>query len=146
MGAIADGSLAHGGKVIGVMPKALVDKEIAHTELTELVITKDMHERKAKMADLSDAFLVLPGGCGTLEEFFEQWTWAQIGYHRKPIGLFNVNGFFDPLMAMFDHVVRSGFMSKTHRDMLLCHPQIERILGDFATYTSPPDKTYDHGA
>ncbi|WP_227270047.1 LOG family protein [Roseobacter weihaiensis] len=111
MGAVADGCLSHAGQVTGVMPKALFEKEIAHPHLTELIIVADMHERKAKMAALVDAFVVLPGGTGTMEEFFEQWTWGQIGYHRKPIALLNVAGFFDPLITMIDQMVARGFLS-----------------------------------
>ena len=142
MGAVADGCLSHGGQVTGVMPKALVDQEIAHPHLTELIIVTDMHERKAKMAALADAFVVLPGGTGTMEEFFEQWTWGQIGYHRKPIALLNVAGFFDPLLTMIDQMVARGFLLAQHRDMLLCASDIETILSKFPEYEHPPEKGY----
>jgi uncharacterized protein (TIGR00730 family) len=142
MGALAQGCLAAKGEITGVMPKALVDREIAHTGLTNLILTKDMHDRKTTMAERADAFIVLPGGTGTLEEFFEQWTWSQIGYHEKPIGLLNVRGFFDPLSAMIDHMMQTGFLSTPHRNMLLCAPRLQGLLEGFARYTSPPLKEY----
>lgn len=146
MGAIADGVLTAGGEIVGVMPQVLVAREIAHTGLTELILTQDMHERKAIMAKLSDVFVVLPGGTGTFEEFFEQWTWAQIGYHRKPIGLLNINGYFDPLLAMTDQMVRAGFLSRRHADMLIHAPRIDDLLEAFTVYQPPPEKAYDrHG-
>ncbi|WP_299971156.1 TIGR00730 family Rossman fold protein [uncultured Roseobacter sp.] len=145
MGAVADACLNHGGQVFGVMPKALVEKEIAHPNLTELIIVSDMHERKAKMATMADAFVVLPGGTGTMEEFFEQWTWGQIGYHRKPIALLNVAGFFDPLITMLDQMVSRGFLSAQHREMLLYASDIETILNSFSTYEHPPAKGYSQG-
>ncbi|WP_232820711.1 TIGR00730 family Rossman fold protein [Thalassobius sp. I31.1] len=142
MGAVADGCLDAGGRIIGVMPRALVEREIAHQALTELILVEDMHERKAEMADRSDAFIVLPGGSGTLEEFFEQWTWAQIGYHEKPIGLININGYFDPLLMMFDQMVHCGFLSDTHRKMLFDGADADELLTGFATYLHPPVKSY----
>ncbi|WP_282129703.1 TIGR00730 family Rossman fold protein [Roseobacter litoralis] len=142
MGAVADGCLSHGGQVTGVMPRALVDKEIAHPHLTQLIIVSDMHERKAKMATMADAFIVLPGGTGTMEEFFEQWTWGQIGYHRKPIALLNVAGFFDPLLTMIDQMVAQGFLSAQYRDMLLCASDIKTILSKLSEYEHPPEKGY----
>lgn len=145
MGAVADGCLQAGGEVIGVMPHALANREIAHTGLTELILADDMHDRKAKMAERADAFVVLPGGSGTLEEFFEQWTWAQIGYHQKPIGLLNLNGYFAPLLAMFDQMVHAGFLSQTHREMLFHAPGIDELLDGFASYVHPPVKDYDRG-
>lgn len=111
MGAVADATLAAGGRVIGVIPKALVDKEQAHNGCTELLIVETMHERKRIMAEHADAFLALPGGIGTLEEFFEVWTWRQLGYHDKPVGLLNMNGYYDSLLAFLQTSVSSGFMS-----------------------------------
>ncbi|WP_299827569.1 TIGR00730 family Rossman fold protein [uncultured Roseobacter sp.] len=143
MGAVADGCLNAGGHVVGVMPQALVDREIAHTGLTEMIIAADMHERKAKMAERADAFVVLPGGSGTLEEFFEQWTWAQIGYHQKPIGLLNINGYFDPLLAMIDQMVDAGFLSEAHKGMLFQGPDIDALLIGFANYRHPAKKVYE---
>lgn len=110
MGAVADATLATGGRVIGVIPKTLVDKEQAHHGCTELHIVDTMHERKRIMAEQADAFLALPGGIGTFEEFFEVWTWRQLGYHDKPIGLLNLNGYFDSLLAFLQSSVSSGFM------------------------------------
>jgi uncharacterized protein (TIGR00730 family) len=111
MGVLADAVLARGGTAIGVIPQALVDRELAHQGLTELHIVASMHERKARMAELSDGFAALPGGAGTLDEMFEQWTWAQLGIHAKPCGFLNVAGYFDPLRAMIDRMVAEGFLS-----------------------------------
>jgi len=112
MGILADAALAAGARVIGVIPKALVEKEWAHSGCTELHIVDNMHERKRIMAEHADAFLALPGGIGTLEEFFEVWTWRQLGYHDKPVGLLNLNGFYDSLLAFLGAAVASGFMSE----------------------------------
>lgn len=112
MGILADAALAAGARVIGVIPKALVEKEWAHTGCTELHIVENMHERKRIMAEHADAFLALPGGIGTLEEFFEVWTWRQLGYHDKPVGLLNLDGFYDSLLAFLHSAVQSGFMSE----------------------------------
>jgi uncharacterized protein (TIGR00730 family) len=137
MGALADAALAAGGTVIGVMPSALIEREIAHTGLSELHEVRSMHERKAMMADRSDAFLALPGGAGTLEETFEAWTWAQLGHHSKPVGLLNVDGFFDALLAFLDHQCRERFIRPEHRDMLLVEVDPERLLARFETYRPP---------
>jgi uncharacterized protein (TIGR00730 family) len=118
MGIVADAALAAGGEVVGVIPQALVDREVAHAGLTDLQIVPDMHQRKATMADLSDGFVALPGGAGTMEELFEVWTWALLGLHAKPIGLLDVNGFYDPLAAMLDHMVTEGFLSSANRDLV----------------------------
>jgi uncharacterized protein (TIGR00730 family) len=137
MGALADAALAAGGEVVGVIPAALVEREIAHIGLTELHPVKSMHERKAMMADLSDAFIALPGGAGTLEEMFEIWTWGQLGHHRKPVGLLNVEGFFDRLLAFLDHVRGEQFMRREHRDMLVVERSPARLLDRFASYAPP---------
>ena len=137
MGALADAALAAGGKVVGVIPKALVEREIAHAGLTELHAVKSMHERKAMMADRSDAFLALPGGAGTLEEMFEAWTWAQLGHHQKPVGLLNVAGFFDGLVAFLDHQCRERFIRAEHRDMLIVESDPDRLLDRFESYRPP---------
>ena len=137
MGTLADAALAAGGKVIGVIPKALVEREIAHAGLTELHAVKSMHERKAMMADRSDAFLALPGGAGTLEEMFEAWTWAQLGHHQKPVGLLNVEGFFDTLVAFLDHQRSERFIRAEHRDMLIVESDPNRLLDRFTTYRPP---------
>ena len=118
MGAVADACLADGGLVIGVIPRFLMDLELGHQGVTELRIVESMHERKALMADLSDGFAALPGGIGTMEELFEVWTWGQLGNHDKPVGLLNVDGYFDPLRAFIDHMVEERFLHGEHRAML----------------------------
>ena len=128
MGAVADRVLEHGGKVVGVIPQSLVDVEVAHDQLTQLHITDGMHSRKAKMADESDAFIALPGGLGTLEELFEVLTWAQLGYHNKPIGLLNVDGYYDSLLDFLDRAAATGFMRKAHRDLLHVAPSAEGLM------------------
>lgn len=118
MGILADAALAAGARVIGVIPKALVEKEWAHTGCTELHIVENMHERKRIMAEHADAFLALPGGIGTLEEFFEVWTWRQLGYHDKPVGLLNMDGFYDSLLTFLNSAVSSGFMNAWQMDLI----------------------------
>lgn len=137
MGMLADAALAAGGRVIGVIPAVLVEREIAHAGLTELREVKSMHERKATMADLSDAFLALPGGAGTLEELFEVWTWGQLGHHRKPVGMLNVEGFYDSLLTFLDHQSRERFIRPEHRDMLVVETDAGRILDRFELYEAP---------
>lgn len=119
MGVLADAALQAGGRVIGVIPQALVERELAHGGLSEMHVVASMHERKAKMADLSDAFIALPGAYGTADALFEILTWAQLGLHSKPIGLLDVEGFFAPLLAWLDHTVRDGFLRERHRHLLL---------------------------
>ena len=128
MGLIADSVLANGGKVYGVIPEALVDLEVAHTGCTELYRVANMHERKAKMTDLADAFLALPGGIGTLDELFEAWSWNALGYHAKPFCLLNVDGFWDGLIEFCDHAHESGFMSAQRRGQLLVATSPEEAL------------------
>jgi uncharacterized protein (TIGR00730 family) len=128
MGVVANACLNDGGRVIGVIPQALADKELAHTGLTELRVVSSMHERKSVMADLSDAFLSLPGGYGTWEEFFEVLTWSQLGIQRKACGMLNVNGYYDPLLAMADRAAADGFLRDVHRDLLLSDADPERLL------------------
>lgn len=140
MGAVADAALAGGARVTGVMPRDLAEKELAHNGLSELVIVGSMHERKTMMADLSDGFLALPGGAGTLEEIFEQWTWAQLGIHGKPCGFLNVNGYYDELAAMTGKCAREGFMRQDHADMLIFRPSAREILDAFRSYVAPPRK------
>ncbi|HEX2257156.1 MAG TPA: TIGR00730 family Rossman fold protein [Afifellaceae bacterium] len=137
MGAVADGALVAGGRVIGVMPRALFEREIAHPGITELRKVESMHERKALMADLANGFIGLPGGVGTLEELFEMWTWGQLGYHGKPVGLLNVDGYFDALLAFVAHQTQELFMRPAHRDMLLVDGSAERLLERFAGYQPP---------
>ncbi len=137
MGAVADAALAAGGEVIGVIPEALVRKEVAHGGPIDLRIVGSMHERKAMMADLSDGFVALPGGIGTLEELFEIWTWAQLGHHRKPCALMNVEGFYDPLIAFLDGVVERRFLKAEHRGMLIVAAAVEPLLAAMAAYEPP---------
>ena len=128
MGLIADSVLELGGFVYGVIPQALVDIEVAHPSVTELHIVETMHERKAKMTDLADAFLALPGGIGTLDEFFEAWSWNALGYHKKPFCLLNVEGYWDGLIDFIDHATASGFMSAQRRKQLLVATSPEEAL------------------
>ncbi len=130
MGILADAALAAGGRVIGVIPKALVEKEWAHTGCTELHIVENMHERKRLMAEHADAFLALPGGIGTLEEFFEVWTWRQLGYHDKPVGLLNQDGYYDSLLAFLQSAVKSGFMSDWQMALIRSGPAAPQLLQD----------------
>ena len=128
MGALADAALAHGGQVIGVMPEALMAREVAHRGLSELHVVGSMHARKALMAELSDAFVALPGGIGTLEELFEVWTWSQLGLHEKPCALLDLNGFYSGLRAFLDHVVHEGFLKPVYRAGLLVERDPEALL------------------
>lgn len=137
MGALADACLADGGRVIGIMPRALVEKEIAHRGLTELRVVESMHERKACMADLADAFVALPGGFGTWEEFCEVLTWSQLGLHRKACALLNVNGYYDPLLAMANRAVEEGFVRDIHRALLIEDTDPTRLIDDLNSYTVP---------
>ncbi|GBQ27734.1 TIGR00730 family Rossman fold protein [Gluconacetobacter sacchari] len=146
MGAVADGALAAGGDVTGVMPIALVEQEIAHTGLTRLDIVPDMHARKTRMAELASGFVTLPGGAGTLEEIFEQWTWAQLGIHQKPCGFLNVAGYFDPLLEMIEHAVSAGFLKRAYAEMLVCTPAPDTLLERFACYRPPAQKWRTQGA
>jgi uncharacterized protein (TIGR00730 family) len=136
MGDLADSCLAAGGKVIGVIPDSLVRHEVAHLGLTELRIVNSMHERKAVMADLSDAFMALPGGLGTFEEMFEVWTWAQLGLHQKPLGLLNIAAYYDPLIAMVHHGMSEGFLKQKHLDTLLVDSEPARLLDSLSTFES----------
>jgi uncharacterized protein (TIGR00730 family) len=137
MGAVADAALAKGGNVIGVMPQALVDKEIAHKGLTDLRVVGSMHERKALMAELADGFVALPGGLGTFEELFEVWTWAQLGYHRKPCALLNAGGFYDKLTDFLDDVVERGFVKPIHRAMLIVESDPAALIDAIRAYEPP---------
>lgn len=137
MGALADAVLASGGEVTGVIPRALALKEVAHPGLTEQLVVGSMHERKALMAELSDGFIALPGGWGTMEEIFEILTWAQLGFHEKPCGLLNVSGYFDGLFAFLEHAISEGFVRPEYRALLLLESDGERLLQRFATYRAP---------
>ncbi|PCE24949.1 Rossman fold protein, TIGR00730 family [Paraburkholderia acidicola] len=129
MGTIADTVMEAGGRAIGIIPELLVSKEIGHRGLTELHVVPDMHHRKKMMADLSDAFVAMPGGVGTLEELFEAYTWAQLGYHQKPVAVLNIDGFYDPLIAMLEHTVQEGFMRQTYLDMLQVDSDPTALIG-----------------
>ena len=134
MGVVADSALQAGGRVIGVIPTALVDRELAHPNLTELHIVKNMHERKTKMAELSDGFIALPGGAGTLEEIFAQWTWSQLGIHQKPCAFLNIQGFYDDLLKMIQGTVERGFTQSRFVEKLIASDQIDVILNAFEHY------------
>src|SRR4051794_21847812 len=137
MGVLADAALDAGGTVVGVIPQALLDREIGHRGLTELRVVGSMHERKALMAELSDGFVALPGGAGTLEELVEMYTWSQLGIHAKPLGVLNVAGYYDGLMAFFDHAVERGFIRPEHRAVLACEAQPEALLERLVTASAP---------
>ncbi|MEC9401257.1 MAG: TIGR00730 family Rossman fold protein, partial [Pseudomonadota bacterium] len=137
MGTVADAALEAGGKVIGVLPRSLQDKEIGHEGLSELHLVDSMHERKAMMADLSDAFIALPGGVGTLEEIFEVWTWGQLGYHKKPCGFLNAEGYYDHLIAFLDHQTDQGFTKQVMRDMAQIASSPLDMIRQFENYTPP---------
>lgn len=137
MGALADRVLELGGEVVGVIPKALAHKEVMHQHLTKLQITHSMHERKRLMAELADGFIALPGGIGTLEELFEIWTWAQLGFHAKPCGLLNVAEFYTPLLSFLDHVTAEQFVQLRHRQILLVANDVSSLLNEFDGYVSP---------
>lgn len=137
MGILADSVLAAGGRVTGIIPERLVEKEVAHQGLSELHIVTSMHERKARMAAISDGFVALPGGLGTLEELFEVLTWAQLGLHGKPCGLLNVRGYFDGLLSYVDHSIAEGFVRPESRQLLLVSTQSDALLKQFEHYVSP---------
>ena len=137
MGKVADQVLKLGGQVIGVIPKALAHKEVAHQHLTELHVTQSMHERKMLMAELSDGFIALPGGIGTLEELFEIWTWAQLGFHAKPCGLLNVAGYYDDLIKFLDHVLAEQFVQPHHRAILMVEQRPEALIERYLNYQAP---------
>jgi len=138
MGVLADAALEHGGEVIGVIPRKLVEKEVAHHGVTELRIVETMHERKALMNDLSDAFLALPGGFGTLDEFFEVLTWSQLGFHGKPCALLNVAGYYDGMLAMLDHAVTERFLRPAHRELIIADTDPLRLLQRLSAFVPAP--------
>ncbi|KAB1155144.1 TIGR00730 family Rossman fold protein [Tenacibaculum aiptasiae] len=137
MGAVANGALSNSGKVIGVLPTFLKSKEIAHTGLTELILVDSMHERKTKMNELCDGVIALPGGFGTLEELFEMLTWGQLGLHKKPIGILNINGFYNNLITFLDHMVTMGLLKEKNRKMVLISEHIDELLIKMKTYQAP---------
>jgi uncharacterized protein (TIGR00730 family) len=137
MGVVADAVLAAGGDVIGVIPRSLADREVAHLGVTDLRVVDSMHTRKAMMADLSDAFIAMPGGVGTFEEFFEAVTWTQLGVHRKPCGLLNAGEFYTPLAAFIDQAVTAGFIKPVHRAIVVCDDDPARLLDKLANVKLP---------
>jgi uncharacterized protein (TIGR00730 family) len=139
MGALADAALAAGGEVIGVIPEALKDAEVAHRGCTELHIVANMHARKAMFTDLSDGFIAIPGGVGTMDELWEAISWAQLGYHQKPVGLLNALGFFDQLIAFNQHMIDVGFIREQHRRIMIIDDRLDGLLAKMAAYV--PHKT-----
>lgn len=137
MGVVADAALAAGAEVTGVIPSALMDSEVGHTRLTKLHVVKDMHERKALMAELADGFVALPGGIGTLEELFEVMTWLQLGYHRKPVGLLNTLGFYDDLVRLLDKQRDAGFLKPAHHALLMIETDISKLLDRMVAFEMP---------
>ncbi|BBG61622.1 LOG family protein yvdD [Providencia rustigianii] len=143
MGIVADTVLSLGGKAIGVIPSLLEQREISHKNLSELYRVETMHERKSKMIELADAFVAMPGGYGTLEEYSEVFTWSQIGLHTKPCGLFNINNFWQPLIDMTNKMADEGFLHEKYRHMAIVESTPASLLDQFETYVAPPVKTYD---
>ena len=142
MGLIADAMLVRGGRAIGVIPQFLMDKEVGHTGLTELIITENMHQRKQKMADISDGIITMPGGFGTMEEFFEVLTWLQLGLHNNPIGLLNVGGFYNPLLLQMDRMVDQKFLKSINRELVLSHDNPGSLVALMENYNSIPDDVW----
>lgn len=140
MGVLADAVLAKGGTVHGVIPQSLVDREVAHPGLTSLKVVADLHQRKAGMSELADAYLTLPGGVGTLEELFEVWTWAQLGLHTKPVALLDVGGFYQPLLRFLENTSAQGFLADDFREMLIVTTDVADALDRFADYQPPRTK------
>lgn len=134
---LSNAALLHGGKVIGVMPRLLFDKGIGHQGLTEMIVVDTMHERKMRMSELCDGIIAMPGGFGTLDECFEMVTWGQLGIHRKPVALLNVNGYYDPMVQMLNHMAAEGFLKEVHRDMLIISDRPEHILEKMGDYAVP---------
>jgi len=142
MGVLANDVLDLGGLVTGVIPQFLMDKEVGHKGVTEMIVTENMHQRKQKMADLSDGFVILPGGFGTLEEFFEVLTWLQLGLHTKPIGVLNVSGFYDPLFAQMDTMVQSKFLKPANRDLVFNEANAETLISKMDDFSAVPDEVW----
>ena len=139
MGAVADAALKHNGHVIGVLPKFLQEMEVAHDDLSELILVDSMHERKTKMSELCDGVIALPGGFGTIEELFEMLTWGQLGLHKKPVALLNVNGFYDSLVELIDEMQNSGFLKKSSKDILIVSDNVEALLEKMNQYEAPTE-------
>ena len=142
MGLMAEAVLQLGGEAIGVIPRFLMDKEVGHTGLTELIITENMHQRKQKMAEISDGVITLPGGFGTLEEFFEALTWLQLGLHQNPIGLLNVDGFYDSLLLQMDLMVEKKFLKPVNRKLVLAHSNPKMLIELMSSFIAKPDEVY----
>jgi len=142
MGVLANDVLEMGGLVTGVIPQFLMDKEVGHKGITKMIVTENMHQRKQKMADLSDGFVILPGGFGTLEEFFEVLTWLQLGLHNKPIGVLNVNGFYDPLFAQMEMMVQSKFLKPANRDLVFNEADAENLINKMDNFSAVPDEVW----
>lgn len=142
MGVLANDILEAGGLVTGVIPQFLMDKEVGHKGVTEMILTENMHQRKQKMADLSDGFVILPGGFGTLEEFFEVLTWLQLGLHHKPIGVLNVDGFYDPLFAQMEMMVKSKFLKPANRDLVFNETNAETLIEKMDNFSALPDEVW----
>lgn len=142
MGVIADEMLKRGVAVTGVIPQFLMDKEVGHKSITEMIITENMHQRKQKMADLSDGFIILPGGFGTLEEFFEVLTWLQLGLHSKPIGVLNIGGFYDPLFAQMDMMVKHRFLKQANRDLVFNEAEPSVLVEKMQNFNAAPDDVW----
>ncbi|WP_231459841.1 TIGR00730 family Rossman fold protein [Pedobacter sp. Leaf132] len=142
MGVLANDVLELGGEVTGVIPQFLMDKEVGHKGLTEMILTENMHQRKQKMADLSDGFVILPGGFGTLEEFFEVLTWLQLGLHNKPIGVLNVNGFYDPLFAQMEVMVQHRFLKPANRDLVFNEQSAKTLIDKMDNFSATPDEVW----
>ena len=138
MGAIADAALANKGQITGVIPHDLMQREVGHTGLDDLRVVNSMHERKALMAELSDAFVAMPGGLGTLEELFEVWTWAQLGIHNKSVALLNVAGYYDPLLQFLEHAVAEQFVPASHRAMMIVESDVGRLIDQLGSHRPPP--------
>ena len=143
MGAVADGALSKGGTVTGVIPQFLVDREMAHPEVQHMEVVESMHERKARMETLGDAIITLPGGAGTMEEFFEMFTWGQIGLQKKPIGLLDVNNFFDALTGLFEKLIEEGFLDEKYMGQLFIGDDANEILKSFEVYKPVETRTYE---
>lgn len=144
MGAVADGVIDNGGRVIGVLPHFLAEKELQHDSLTELIMTNNMHERKAKMSELSDAFIALPGGFGTMEELFEMLTWAQLSLHKKPVALLNIDAYYNPLLQFIDTMLDNGFLKAEYKHLLLHSCEIKDLLNQMDVYEAPKnDKWFE---
>ncbi|KQR71249.1 TIGR00730 family Rossman fold protein [Pedobacter sp. Leaf176] len=142
MGVLANDVLELGGSVTGVIPQFLLDKEVGHKGVTEMIVTENMHQRKQKMADLSDGFVILPGGFGTLEEFFEVLTWLQLGLHNKPIGVLNINGFYDPLFAQMEMMVQSKFLKPANRDLVFNEGDAASLIDKMDNFSAVPDEVW----